>query len=212
MASAVVVTDDPVVEWSRSAFALARLAIHAGCAFFAGDGGLASCFEVKALSIQLDLLGLHLFEGLDGAEAVDISPFVVYIEATDPCLTCVDLTSVLLSVKSMFERGRTKESVVMVSAGRSSFGILCEPCNPPWPDRIDSARPRAEGCALERLLMLSERFSIALCTNPPISFVGEGDRFEPLLSCDCTKPIVDVLLRLVFTLASLIVDVVREPR
>jgi hypothetical protein len=31
-------------------------------------------------------------------------------------------------------------------------------------------------CALHRLLTLSERFSIALCTNPPRPLVGDGER------------------------------------
>ena len=55
--------------------------------------------------------------------------------------------------------------------------MLCDPCKPPYPLRTlasEFCRLRlAPGCALQRLLTLSLRLSIALCTKPPMPLVGE---------------------------------------
>lgn len=40
---------------------------------------------------------------------------------------------------------------------------------------LPRVRPGGD-CTLHRLLTLSDRFIIALCTNPPIPFVGDGGR------------------------------------
>ena len=78
----------------------------------------------------------------------------------------------------------------------SSLGILYDPASPPYPLRelvIEFCLFRSEpGCALHRLLTLSERFMIALCTKPPMPFVGDGGRSGALASRACEEDIDNV--------------------
>jgi len=128
---------------ARSAFALAIFTIQPGCAFRAvlglGDSGF-----VKALSIQLDFVGLKRLVGLLGGDAAAGSSAVVpYVEATDllrlwcgnagltntssPSLCCVRAVRLLL-----LEVGRDAGSLLaslLLGVG-SSLGMLRDPWRP----------------------------------------------------------------------------------
>jgi hypothetical protein len=48
------------------------------------------------------------------------------------------------------------------------------------------------GCALQRLLRLSDLFIIALCTKPPMPLVGDAGRSEVVARRACEDNIVGV--------------------
>lgn len=69
----------------------------------------------------------------------------------------------------------------LVDVLESNLGMLVEPTRP-----VSLKLPRllavelcldspGAACALHLLLTLSDRLSMALCTNPPMPFVGDGD-------------------------------------
>ena len=67
----------------RCAFAFARFSIQLGCALIE-DVGLGDSGFVRALSIQLDLVGLKRLEGLAGGDvALSSGVLTVYADATD---------------------------------------------------------------------------------------------------------------------------------
>jgi len=80
------------------------------------------------------------------------------------------------------EAGSSLPSLLLLPTG-SSLGILYELGSPPRPLRalaVEFCRLRlAPGWALHRLLTLSERFIIALCTKPPMPLVGDAGRSLP---------------------------------
>ena len=157
-----------------------------------GDSGRA-----RALSSQDDFVGLNLFEGLNGGEN---GPCVSGLggggsrrDATDLDRLCNDATDLLgwsFASPSCSVRLLTVlwldvglESGSELCRG-SSLGILRELGTPsrmlPMPLRmlaVESCRERLEpGCALHLLLTLSFRFSMALCTKPPMPLVGDAGR------------------------------------
>lgn len=164
------------------AFARAMFSIQLGCAGLEGDAfgesGLAN-----ALSIQLDLFGLNRLDGLPRGDlrAPSWSAVVLYVDATDllllwlregsVCLndpsSCGRVTRVvrLLLLELGLEFGPWLFSLPLVSTG-SSFGMLKDPWRPLSPLRVLAEESclwsPPSGCALQRLVWLSERFIKAL--------------------------------------------------
>lgn len=179
------------------AFARAIFSIQLGCDGFVGEIFGESGFA-RALSIQLDLFGLQRFDGLPIG---DVSPpsrsaFVLYVDATDllrlwwrdgmpglllllPSCGRVARLARLLLLELGREFGSWLLSRLLVLMG-SSLGMLYELWSPLMPLRVPLAEPGrlkpVIGCALQRLLWLSDLFMSALWTNPPMPLVGEDGR------------------------------------
>lgn len=81
----------------------------------------------------------------------------------------------------------------------SSLGILCDPVSPPYPLLelvAEFCRLSMDpGCALDRLLTLSDLFMKALCTNPPMPFVGDVGRSVAFASRACDDDMLGVRSR-----------------
>jgi len=98
----------------------------------------------------------------------------------------------------LLELGRESGSLLvsLLPEVGSKRGILCEPWSPPRPLRAltrEFCRLKLPpGWALHRLLWLSDRFNIALCTKPPMPFVGEAGRSCELAMRACEEDMVSV--------------------
>jgi hypothetical protein len=156
--------------------------IQLGCAGLEGvafgESGLAN-----ALSIQLDLFGLNRFDGLPKGDLrpPSRSAEVLYVEWTDLLLlwlregngcrtgasSCGRVTKVvrLLLLELGLEVGSWLLSRPLASIG-SSLGMLYDPWRPLSPLRALAEESclcsPPSGCALQRLVWLSERFIKAL--------------------------------------------------
>jgi hypothetical protein len=164
-------------------------AIQAGC-WGGGSLGFGESGLLSALSSQLDLVGLHRFEGLGGGEfSVDLlsSPNVVVEAAvTDfPRVCCgsagftnspleLSVNSFVMVILLELDPGREFGSIELprlkLLGLESNLGMLTEPGKPPklapTPLRLLAVelcllRPGA-ACALHLLLILSLRLSMAL--------------------------------------------------
>lgn len=218
------------------AFARAIFSIQLGCAGLEGDA-LGESGLANALSIQLDLFGLNRFDGLPKGDLrpPSWSAEVLYVEWTDllllwlregnVCLndasSCVRVTKVvrLLLLELGLEFGSWLLSRPLASTG-SSFGMLYDPWRPLSPLRALAEESclcsPPSGCALQRLVWLSERFIKALWTKPPIPLVGDDGRSLVLVRRAWDADIVGVRPRVGGSLVSVVtedlVDCVRKGR
>ena len=164
---------------ARSAFAFAMSAIQLGWLLRAAVGLGESGFVIE-LSSQLDFVGLQRFDGLDGGEVCASAAARFSVDNTDLLRLCgsAGFTKTSLSSRAcvtvkivkllLLELGREDGSLLpslLLDIG-SSLGMLYEPVSPPCPLRELAAEfclfIFGPGCALHRLLTLSERFIIAL--------------------------------------------------
>ena len=134
-----------------------------------GDSGL-----LRADSSQLDFVGLHLrgsivLDGLVGGEASSpVSEGVAWSACLSPWLELgldVGVTEPSLSMLPTTGRERA-----LAWPGRGGCSTLLRL------DTAESTRCSPPGELTLHLLTLSDRFIMALCTNPPMPFVGERGR------------------------------------
>lgn len=166
--------------------------IQDGCVGGGAGLGLGTSGLFKALSSQLDFVGLHLREsgalaGLAGLEVDENSCFNVGVDGLSRCSLeldgdeCSECTTagVLLWLDVGLEGDRKGLSGRLLLVGRP-VGLIRLPTSYILFLLLDGAiellRLRFGGdCILHLLLTLSVRFIMALCTKPPMPLVGESD-------------------------------------
>lgn len=172
-------------------------AIQAGCAGGGGCFNLGESGLLRALSSQLDFVGLQRLEGLGGEVSSCGWSFSLKVDATDLLRLWLwagsaGLTNSRGARSSSRVPGRVTVALLWLEVGRDEGSMelsllsvgLSALDSEPYPA---IALPRlliVEFClvkpggvaVLQRLLTLSLRLSMALCTKPPMPLVGEVER------------------------------------
>lgn len=157
-----------------------------------GESGL-----LRALSSQLDFVGLQRLEGLGGEVSSCDGSFSLKVDATDLLRLWLwagsaGLTNSRGARSSSRVAGRVTVALLWLEVGREEGSKepsllkagLSDLDSVPYPAmalprllNVEFWRVRPGGVAvLQRLLTLSLRLSMALCTKPPMPLVGEVER------------------------------------
>ena len=172
----VSVFESPVL----SALFLFSSAIHEGCEEVGLCRGLGDSGLFNALSNQLDLVGLHrrgsiVLDGLVGMWILSTgSAFGVLDSRVVSIVGALGVASSSDSFSPCRDVGLLELGVV--DPGRAMLCGRLEPSPVLLLDVTESARLRPGGPATLHRLTLSDLFIIALCTKPPMPFVGELER------------------------------------